>query len=106
MATPKYKEYFNNMFEQHRELFTQFMLTNQDYMADRQAHSEAFNQQGKQVKAIVTEWEARLCGRMERGKNSTYSANLSEKFWDEVRKYFPCIDEVGIKITKLSNWAF
>ena len=99
----KYKEYFNKMFELHREQFTQFMLVCQDYMSDREAHSEEFHRQGKEVKAIITEWEARLCGRMERGKNSVYSAKIAEKFWDEVRKYFPCIDEVGVKVTKLKQ---
>ena len=101
MATAKYRDYFNQMFNQNREQFTQFMLLCQDYMADKATHSEEFNRQGKEVKAIVTEWETKLCGRMERGKNSVYSANIAEKFWDEVRKYFPCIDEVGVKVTKL-----
>jgi hypothetical protein len=101
MATSKYKDYFNQMFDQNREQFTQFMLVCQDYMQDKAAHSDEFNRLGKPVKAIMTEWETKLCGRMERGKNSVYSANVAEKFWDEVRKYFPCIDEVGVKVTKL-----
>lgn len=101
MATPKYKDYFNQMFDLHREQFTQFMLLCNDYMSDRAKYSEEFNKQGLVVKAIMTEWETKLCGRMERGKNSSYSANLSDKFWDESRKYFPCIDEVGIKVSKI-----
>lgn len=100
MATPKYKDYFNQMFELHRDQFTQFMLLCHAYMADRPAYSEEFNRQGKPVKDIMVDWETKLCGRMERGKNSTYSANLSDKYWDEIRKYFPCIDEVGIKVTR------
>src|SRR4051812_29502625 len=98
----KYRDYFNQMFDLNRELFTQFMLTCNDYLQDRAAYSEVFNQQGKEVKAIMMEWDQKLCGRMERGKNSVYSANVSEKFWDEVRKYFPCIDEVGVKVTRSS----
>lgn len=97
----KYRDYFNQMFDQNREQFTQFMLTCQDYMQDRTAHAEQFNKQGQAVKAIMTEWEQKLCGRMERGKNAVYSANVAEKFWDEIRKYFPCIDEVGLKITRI-----
>jgi hypothetical protein len=100
VATPKFKAYFDKAFADHREQFQLFMLTCQDYMSDRAKYSEEFNHQGKEVKAILDEAEARLCGRMERGRNAVYSANLSEKYWDEVRKYFPCIDEVGIKITK------
>jgi hypothetical protein len=97
----KYRDYFNQMFELHKEPFQTFMLLCQDYMADRATYSEEFNRQGKEIKAIVTEWEQKLCGRMERGKNSVYSANVADKFWDEVRKYFPCIDEVGIKVSKV-----
>lgn len=99
MAAPKYKTYFDKAFADNREQFQLFMLANQDYMSDKAKYSEEFNRQGKEVKAILSEAEARLCGRMERGKNAVYSANLSEKFWDEARKYFPCIDEVGIKIS-------
>lgn len=97
----KYKDYFNEMFGLHREQFQAFMLLCQDYMADRAAYSEEFNRQGKGVKDIVSEWDRRLCARMERGRNGVYSANVSDKFWDEVRKYFPCIDEVGVKVTKI-----
>jgi hypothetical protein len=101
MATPKFKEYFDKSFADNREQFQLFMLTCQDYLQDRQKYSEEFNRQGQPIKVILLEVEARLCGRMERGKNAVYSANLSEKYWDEVRKYFPCIDEVGVKITKV-----
>lgn len=78
-----------------------FMLICQEYMADRPAHSEEFNREGKQIKIILDEYEAKLCGRMERGKNAVYSANLSEKYWDEIRKYFPCVDEIGMKVSKM-----
>lgn len=101
MATPKYKEYFDKAFADHREQFQIFMLTCQDYMNNKAEYSDEFNRQGKEVKLILEDAEARLCGRMERGKNAVYSANLSEKFWDEARKYFPCIDEVGVKISHL-----
>ena len=100
MATPKYKEYFQKAFDDNREQFHLFMLICQDYVNNRAEFSEEFNRQGKPIKQILDEVEARLCGRMERGKNAVYSANLSEKYWDEVRKYFPCIDEVGMKVSK------
>lgn len=101
MATPKYKEYFQSAFEENREMFQLFMLANQDYLSDRAKFSEEFNRQGAPVKAILDDAVMRLCGRMERGKNAVYSANLSDKFWEEARKYFPAIDEVGMKVTKL-----
>jgi hypothetical protein len=103
MAAPKYKEFVTNMFELHKEPFQKFMLLCQDYMTDRAKYSDEFNREGKEIKAICLEWEAKLCGRMERGKNSVYSQNLSEKYWEEVRKYFPCIDEVGMKVSRITS---
>jgi hypothetical protein len=102
MATAKYKAYVDQMFALHREQFQKFMLLNQDYLANRDRFRDEFNKEGVPIKAICQEWEQKLCGRMERGKNGVYSGNLAEKYWDEVRKYFPCIDEVGVKVTKLT----
>jgi hypothetical protein len=98
MASAKYKKYFNDMFLQNRDLFMQFKILNDDFAKDKKKHAEKFNQVGKQVLEIIHEWEQRLCGHMEKGEYSVYSANLSEKYWSEVRSYFPYVDFVGVKI--------
>lgn len=98
MASPKFRQYFNEMFDNNRELFLQFKLLCDDYAKDRQKYKEEFDRVGAEVVTIIKDTERRLCGYMERGKNATFSAKLADKFWEEVRAYFPPIDQVGVKI--------
>ena len=63
------------------------------------ANQVIFNEQGVAVRHIIEDWDRKLCGRMERGANATYSQRLSEKFWGEVRLRFPMIDFVGATIS-------
>jgi hypothetical protein len=51
--------------------------------------------------AFIRFWERKLCSGMEKGNNSVYSNKLADKFWNEVRAYFPNIDQVGLKIRKV-----
>lgn len=98
MASPKFKKYFNEMFEKNRDQFLQFKLTHDDYVKDRKKYKEEFDKQGKEVLKVIEEWEKRLCGHMEKGNNSVFSAKLADKFWDEIKKYYPFIDFVGVKV--------
>lgn len=98
MASPKFKKYFDEMFEAHREEFMKFMVLNQCYKEDKREFKHRFDEEGAKIQRIVTEWEDKLCGTMEKGKNSTYSAKLGEKFRDEVVKYFPYFNEIGVTI--------
>ncbi len=100
MAVPKFRQYFNQMFEENKELFMEFKFIHDDYIKDRQKHVEQFNKVGKKVVAIISDWENKLCGHMEKGNNAVFSAKLADKFNNEVKKYFPMIDWVGVKIKK------
>ena len=91
----KYKEYFQKMCEENKKVFDDFKFVHDLYKANKKANQVVFNEQGLVVRHIIEDWDRRLCGRMERGNNSVYSAKLSEKFWGEVRKLFPMIDFVG-----------
>lgn len=93
----KYKEFFKIMFEQNKEQFQKFMLLNQDYLKDKKKFKEQFDREGREVLDIVQFWERKLCKQMESGNKSVYSSNLADKFREEVKKIFPCIDEVGVK---------
>ena len=95
---PKFRDYFNQMFADNRELFLQFKLLNDDFGKDRKKYAQQFNQVGAQVVPIVREWEKRLCGHMEKGENATFSSKLADKFREEVKAYFPYIDFVGVII--------
>lgn len=94
----KYREYFKAMCEENSALFAEFQFIHDLYKENRKANQVVFNEQGVQVRRIIEDWERKLCTRMERGKNASYSARLSEKFWGEVRLRFPLIDFVGATI--------
>jgi hypothetical protein len=94
----KFKQYFDQMFEQNREEFMQFMILNEQYRSDKRLMKSEFDKKGENVVKIVKEWEDKLCKTMERGENGAYSAKLGEKFQSEVGKYFPFIHEVGVNI--------
>ncbi len=93
----KYKEFFNMMVEQNRELFQRFVLLNQDYLKDKKKFKEEFDTMGKEVLDITQYWERKLCKHMENGNKASFSSNLADKFREEVKKIFPAIDEVGVK---------
>jgi hypothetical protein len=95
----KFKEYFEKMCAENKQIFDEFQFIHDLYKANKKANQVVFNEQGVIVRKIIEDWDHRLCSRMERGKNATYSARLSEKFWDEVRKRFPLIDFVGATIS-------
>lgn len=94
----KYKQYFEQMFELHREEMMQFMILNNQYGNDKRLMKQEFDQRGAPIVKIVKEWEDKLCQTMEKGENGAYSAKLAEKFQSEVGKYFPYIHEVGVNI--------
>lgn len=96
----KYKEYFQKMCMENKTLFVDFRFIHDLYQKDKQGNQVVFNEKGAEVRKIIEDWDHRLCSHMEKGKNSNYSANLSEKFWGEVRSLFPLIDFVGVKINR------
>jgi hypothetical protein len=94
----KYKKYLEEMIEIHSELFEEFKKAHDNFLADPKEWQAEFDEKGKKVWEIINEWEKRLCNQMESGKNSVFSGGLSEKFRDELRKRYPKIEMVGVKI--------
>ena len=95
----KYKQYFQQMLSANQALFDDFKKIHDLFAADQKTYSAEFNEKGEIIMEIVRDWEKRLCARMEGGKNGVYSANLSEKFQAEVKKVYPKIDLVGVKLS-------
>jgi hypothetical protein len=93
----KYKQYFQQMVDKHEADFAAFQPIHDGYKQDRKKWSKQFHSEGQKVVDIIREWEQRLCSGMERGNNAVYSAQLSEKFWGEVKKRFSHIELVGVK---------
>jgi hypothetical protein len=94
----KYKKYFEEMVMGNNELFSEFKKAHDGFLADPKKWQVEFDEKGKKVWEIINEWEKRLCNQMESGKNSVFSGGLSEKFREEIRKRFPKIEMVGVKI--------
>ncbi len=100
---PKYKEYVELMFTNNKEAFDAFKKIHDAYGLNPDKFQEKLNQEGASVVRLVHEWQDKLCGRSEGSGYGVYSGNLAEKFMNEVRKHFPHIDAVGIKIFTLKK---
>lgn len=94
----KYREYFERMLEEEKELFDTFREIHDKYLDDPDIWQEEFNRVGAKVQDALRRWENRLCSHSEAGGYGKYSASLAEKFRLEVRKLFPKIDNVGLVI--------
>ena len=96
---PKYRDFFRQMIDQHNEMFTEFKDVHDRYEQDQQKYQDEYNDKGKNIVEIIRKQESLLCGNMEKGENAKYSSRLSEKFWGEVRAFFPMIDYVGAQVS-------
>ncbi len=86
------------MLEDNKEIFDAFRSLHDNYGLNPDSHQKEFNTLGEKVLEIIREYENRLCTDTERGGYSKYSANLAEKFQNEVRRNFPMVDHIGITI--------
>lgn len=96
----KYKETVKQMLDQNKEIFAEFRKLHDEYALNSDELQEKYNTEGKKIMEIVRLYEDRLCGHAEGSGYAAYSGNLAEKFQQEVRKVFPKIDWIGIKVTK------
>ena len=98
----KYREYFQKMLNENRELFDEFKNLHDRYAFDTEGLQEELNLKGKQIMKVIREYENRLCNRSESNGYASFTGNLAQKFMDEVRGLFPQIDRVGIIVRKTS----
>lgn len=92
----EYKKMVEKMMEENKELFDNFLDIHNEYAVKPLEWQKLFNQYGREVVEIIRDYERKLCAHMSKGKFGKFSANLSERYWDEVRKVFPKIDFVGV----------
>lgn len=90
----KYQQYFRQMIVENPELFSEFGRIHDAYKKDSSLQGK-YNEVGAKVSEVIRDWEKRLCLYSEKGTNAKYSANLAEKFWQEVRNKYSHIDLVG-----------
>ena len=87
------------MIDENKSLFAKFFTVHELYTKDPIAHQTEFNTIGRQIQDVIHDYERRLCGKTEGGQFSKFSQNLSEKFWDIIRKDFPKIDYIGVSMS-------
>lgn len=95
----KYQEYFKRMLAENTEAFDTFRKAHDAYSKDMSLQ-EAYNEAGKPIIELIRTYEDKLCNHSEGSGYASYSGNLAEKFWGEVRAEFPMIDRVGVIIKK------
>lgn len=92
----KYQDYYNRMVAAHPEEFKNFRNAHDHYVFEPIVWEKEFNERGREVLAIIQEWENRLCRESENGKFSKFTPGLSDKFRDYIRRHFPRIDYIGV----------
>ncbi|KKQ75493.1 MAG: hypothetical protein US96_C0010G0009 [Candidatus Woesebacteria bacterium GW2011_GWB1_38_5b] len=92
------------MLEQNKSIFDEFKKLHDEYALNPDTLQKKYNEKGKKVMEIVRLYEDRLCGHAEGSGYAAYSGNLAEKFQQEVRRVFPKIDWIGVKVTKTPNF--
>lgn len=95
----KYKQYFDKMIEENKDIFSEFRKLHDKYGFEGDSMQEEYNKEGKKILAIIQEYENRLCKNSEK-TYSKFTGNLAEKFRAEIRKSFPMIDHIGIIVNK------
>lgn len=84
------------MYASHKDVFDAFSDIHEKYMADAETYQELFNTEGEKILPIIRKYENLLCNQSESSRYGKFSANLADKFKDEIRKHFPRIDFIGI----------
>lgn len=93
-----YQKIYKEMVGAHASEFEEFRKISDLYKQDQNKWQGEFDRIGKPLLRIIEEHENRLCGKMEGAGRGTYSANLAEKFRGEIKKNFPLIDFIGVKV--------
>ncbi len=96
MATPKYKQFYELMTDRNKDLFDKFQPIHDGFASKPDEWADQFHTLGRDVLDVVRDWERRLCSGSEKTGYGQYSAKLAEKFYEEVKKRFPRIMEVGV----------
>lgn len=90
----KYKQYIKNLIEKEKDLFESFKKAHFEY--EQGKNEDEFHKVGSEVVKKLKQTEDKLCLQTETGQYNKYSNQLSDKFWDEVRRLYPKIDEVKV----------
>jgi len=83
--------------EIHKTLFDEFRIAHDAFAADPENNKTQFNESGNKILPIIRQYERMLTSEMSGSQYGRFSNNLSDKFWETIRRTFPKIDFVGVK---------
>lgn len=84
------------MISENKKLFDEFNVVHDSYAKNPEVNRQKFNEVGRDVQDVIRDWENRLCSQSEKSSFGKFSAGLSDKFWDEIRKNYPLVDHIGL----------
>ena len=94
----QYQKFYQMMIDENKELFANFSQIHEAYVVNPQMNQAKFNTVGGEVLDVIREYARKLCGNMNAGKYGAFSSNLSQKFWDQIRKVYRKIDFIGASV--------
>lgn len=97
MASPKHQKYFQDMIETHKALFDEFKAAHEAFVSDSENNKSQFNEVGNKILPIIRQYERMLTSEMSGSQYGRFSNNLSDKFWETIRRTYPKIDFIGVK---------
>lgn len=99
MPAPKFRQVLKDTYALHQDIFDALRPVHDEYSKNRRQLQEEFNRLGEPVMVVLKEAEQRLCRQTESGGYGQYSSKLADKFWAEVKKDWPFIEWIGVKIS-------
>ena len=93
----KFKEYFQMMLTDNKETFENFKDIHDHYVMEPLKYQKIFNDYGREILEIVQDYENRLCAKSESSAYGRFSTALADKFRQEVKKYIPKINSIGLQ---------
>jgi hypothetical protein len=97
MAAAKYQKHFQTMLNEYQDFFKDFKTLHDKYVEDPDTYREEFDEKGQKILRIIRRYDNELCAKSENSGFGKFSSNLSDKFWEQVRAYFPKIDDVELQ---------
>lgn len=87
------------MLEENKEFFDNFKALHDKYKDDQDTYQAEYNTEGEKALEIIRRYEQSLVAKSTTSQYAKFSGNLSDKYWETVRNYFPMIDFVGVSIS-------
>lgn len=85
------------MLEENKEFFDRFKILHDKYKKDQEVYQTEYNTEGEKALEVIRHYEQSLLSKSTTSQYAKFSGNLSDKFMEAVRGYFPMIDFVGVE---------